>query len=357
MMIRVAVIGAGYWGPNLIRNFVRCPSARLVAVCDSNAGRLRKVLVDYPGVAAEERVDRLLARDDVDAVAIATPVGTHKTLGLAALDAGKHVLIEKPLAASTADAQCLVRAARQRGRVLMVDHTFLFSSPVQKMKEIVASGELGDIYYIDSVRINLGLFQHDVNVVWDLAPHDVSIIDHLLGRPPRCVAAMGTCHADHDGGIEDVAHISLDFGGSLMASCHVNWLSPVKIRNLVIGGSRKSLVYNDLEVAEKIKIYDRGITINHDPEARRKVLIGYRTGDIWSPHVDEGEPLGRMVSHFIQCIENQTEPLADGESGLRVVRVLESAQRSIKGRGAWVSVPSAFPDDGPAVSKDPCHVH
>ena len=337
-MIRVAVIGAGYWGPNLIRNFAACPHTDLVAVCDKDRTRLEKVLAGYPGVDAVEDFESLLSRSELDAVAIATPVGTHAKLALAALSAGKHVLVEKPLAGSIRDAELMVNAAKEFERILMVDHTFIYSGPVRKIKEIVDSGELGELYYLDSVRINLGLFQHDVNVVWDLAPHDLSIMDFLIGRLPKSLSAFGACHANHDIGIEDVAYLNLDFGSGLLASFHVNWLSPVKIRSFLVGGSRKGLVYNDLSPDEKIKVYDRGITVSEDPEARRGVMVGYRTGDVWSPRIDQGEPLQAMIRHFAECIAENKAPLTDGEAGLRVVRILEAAQRSIKAQGGRITL-------------------
>jgi predicted dehydrogenase len=337
-MIRIAVVGAGYWGPNLIRNFVTCPSTKLVAVCDKDRPRLDKVLGLYPGVDAVTDFDALLGRNDVDAVAIATPVRMHAPMARSALEAGKHVLVEKPLSASVPEGEGLVRLARQKNLTLMVDHTFIYSGPVRKIKELLDAGEIGQPYYIDSVRINLGLFQHDVNVVWDLAPHDLSILDHLVGRLPKSLSAFGACHADSEHDIEDVAYLNLDFGDGLLASFHVNWLSPVKVRHFIVGGSKKSIVYNDLEPAEKIKVYDRGITINGDPDIRRGVLIGYRTGDVWSPHVEQGEPLQRMVAHFAECIRQSKPPLSDGEAGLRVVRILEAAQRSIKAQGGRITL-------------------
>jgi predicted dehydrogenase len=336
-LVTVAVVGCGYWGPNLIRNFSICPDTKLVAVCDKDGERLKKVLAGYPAVEPIQDFDALLARSDIDAIAIATPVRTHAPMGLAALRAGKHVLVEKPLAPSVADAQQMVRLAREKNLTLMVDHTFIYSGPVRRMKAILDSGELGDIYFIDSVRINLGLFQHDVNVVWDLAPHDLSILDYLVGRLPRSLSAFGTCHADSTQEIEDVAYLNLDFGDGLLASFHVNWLSPVKVRHFIVGGSKKSIVYNDLEPAEKLKIYDRGITIASDPEARRGALIGYRTGDVWSPHIDPSEPLQVMVRHFAECIRTGQKPLTDGEAGLRVVRILEAAGRSIKAQGGRIT--------------------
>jgi predicted dehydrogenase len=222
--------------------------------------------------------------------------------------------------------------------VLMVDHTFVYSGPVRKIKDIVDSGDLGDIYYVDSVRINLGLLQHDVNVVWDLAPHDLSILDYLIGRLPRSLSAFGSCHVGSTTDIEDVAYMNLDFGEGFLASFHVNWLSPVKVRHFIIGGSRKSIVYNDLESAEKVKVYDRGLTISQDADAKRGVLVGYRTGDVWSPHVNGPEALQTMVRHFAECIREGKTPLTDGDAGLRVVRILEAAQRSIKAQGGRITL-------------------
>jgi predicted dehydrogenase len=336
-VVRVAVIGAGYWGPNLIRNFSACPTAKLVAVCDKDLARLSKALTNYPGVAGISDTLELFKREDIDAVAIATPVNTHAPLALAAFEAGKHVLVEKPLAANVHDAQAMVDAAKKAGRILMVDHTFLFGSAVRKMKEIVDSGDLGDIYFVDSVRINLGLFQHDVNVVWDLAPHDLSIMDYLLGKLPKSLSAFGIGHTPSSA-IEDVAYLNLDFGDRLLASFHVNWLSPVKVRHFIVGGSKKSIVFNDLEPSEKIRVYDRGITIEESIESRRGVLIGYRTGDVWSPHLSGGEALQEMVRHFVHCIQTGATPISGGESGLRIVRILEAAQHSIKAQGGRITL-------------------
>ncbi len=339
MSLRVAVIGAGYWGPNLIRNFSLSPRTQLVAVCDRDQSRLERIHAQYPSVETTPDLGALLARSDIDAVAVATPVHTHAPLGLAALDAGKHVLIEKPLAASVAQAEELVAMARQRGLVLMTDHTFIYSPAVRKLKALIDAGELGDIYYVDSVRINLGIFQHDVNVLWDLAPHDLSIVDHLLGRSPISVTAFGACHADPHGRTEDIAYMSLDFDGGLLATFHVNWLSPVKVRQFLVGGSKKSVVYNDLEPTEKIKVYDRGITARAgDTDARHGILVSYRVGDIWSPHIEQAEPLQAMVNHFAECIAEGKTPLTDGACGLRIVRILEQAQRSLQAQGQRLHV-------------------
>jgi predicted dehydrogenase len=339
-MISIAVIGAGYWGPNLIRNFSACADTKLVAVCDKDPARLEKIRGQYPAVDLVQDIDKLLARSDIDAVAIATPVRTHASFALAALKAGKHVLVEKPMASSVREAEEMVKLASDNGLTLMVDHIFVYSPPVRKIRELMDLGELGDLTFIDSVRINLGLFQHDVNVVWDLAPHDLSIVDFLLGRLPRSLSAFGACHAQGKGSdeIEDVAYLNLDFGDGLLANFHVNWLSPVKVRHFIIGGTKKSIVYNDLDQSEKVRVYDRGITVSEDAEARRGVLIGYRTGDVWSPNIPQTEPLQQMVRHFAECIRDKKKPMTDGESGLRVVRILEAAQRSIKAQGGRITL-------------------
>ena len=334
--VGVAVIGCGYWGPNLIRNFSTSPTSTVVALCDQNEATLDRAGTLCPSARKTRDFQTLLTDPAVEAVAIATPVGTHATLVAAALRAGKHVLVEKPMATSEREAEGLVRLAEDNGRTLMVDHTFLYSAPIRKIKELIDAGELGDIFYFDSVRINLGLFQNDVNVLWDLAPHDLSIVDYLLGRSPKAVTATGACHTR--GGLEDMAYIHLDFGDGLLASFHVNWLSPVKVRHLIVAGSKKSLVYNDLNPWEPVKVYDRGITIDESTEARRGVLVGYRTGDIWSPHMEPEEPLRNVVRHFADCIRSGRRPLSDGAAGLRVVRILAAAQRSLEAGGTRMAL-------------------
>jgi predicted dehydrogenase len=334
--LRVAVIGCGYWGPNLLRNFHSFDGTCVAAACDADPGRLRRVGVICPGVHTTTSFEEVLECDDVDAVAIATPVRTHARLARAALEAGKHVLVEKPLADSVADAEKLTRLADERNLVLMVDHTFVYSQPVQRIKQLIDSGELGRIYYIDSVRINLGLIQNDINVLWDLAPHDLSIVDYLLGRTPHSVSAIGSCHTGS--GLEDVAYLNLDFGDELIASFHVNWLSPVKIRHMIIGGSRKSLVYDHLNPVEPIKVYDRGVSVSDSPEARHGLLISYRTGDVWSPHVEQTEPLASVVRHFAECVREGRAPLSDGRAGLRIARVLEAAAGSMQAQGVRISL-------------------
>jgi predicted dehydrogenase len=335
--IGVAVVGCGYWGPNLVRNFSVCPSTRVVAACDTEVSRLQRVAPICPSAILTDDYDAILRNPDIEAVAIATPVRTHVSLAMAALQAGKHVLVEKPLADNVRDAELLVRRAREARRILMVDHTYLYSPAVGKIKELVDKDEFGELFYIDSVRINLGQFQSDINVLWDLAPHDLSIIDYLLGRMPRSVAAMGVSHTASD--LEDVAYLNLDFGGSLIATFHVNWLSPVKLRHTIIGGSKRSLVYNDLDPVQPIQIYDSGIQLDQSSEERYGRLVSYRVGDIWSPYVSRSEePLQNVVRHFADCILEGKEPLTDGEAGLRVVRILEAAQRSIKAQGGRITL-------------------
>jgi predicted dehydrogenase len=334
--IGVAVIGCGYWGPNLVRNFAACKQTRVAAVCDKDRSRLDRIASSCPGARLVEDFAQVLEDSEVEAVAIATPVQTHAPLALAALDAGKHVLVEKPMAGNARDAEEMICRAERRGLTLMVDHVFIYSPPVRKIKELLDADELGEIYYIDSVRINLGLIQQDVNVLWDLAPHDLSIVDHFLGRLPRSLSAIGTSHTGT--GIEDVAYLNLDFGQDLIATFHVNWLSPVKVRHMIFGGSKKSLVYNDLDMVEPIKIYERGIDVATTPESKRGLLISYRTGDILSPYLPREEPLQNMAGHFAECIRGRQSPITGGTAGLRVVHTLDAAQRSIKAQGGRITL-------------------
>jgi predicted dehydrogenase len=334
--IGLAVIGAGYWGPNLVRTAIATPALQLEWLCDLDEERAKAVLGRYTTVKATASYEQVLADPTVSAVAIATPAATHFDLVRGALEAGKHVLVEKPLTSSVSEAVKLAGLAERSGLALMCDHTYCYTPAVRRIRELIRGGEIGELQFVDSVRINLGLVQPDVDVLWDLAPHDLSIVDFLLGGLPRSVAAMGSCHTR--AGQEDVAYLNLDFGHGLLASFHVNWLSPVKVRHLIIGGSNKGLVYNDLNLWEPIKVYDRGITVAEDPEARRGMLISYRTGDIWSPHVDQAEPLQNVIGHFADCIRTGQRPLTDGQAGLRVVRILEAAQLSIKAQGGRITL-------------------
>lgn len=331
--LRVGVIGYGYWGPNLVRNFSVCPQTNCVAVLDFSPERRAAAERQFSHLKAVGTLDELLALG-LDAVAIATPVGTHYPLAKACLEAGLHVLVEKPLADDVNHAQELVAIADRCGKVLMVDHTYLFGSPVRRIKEIIEYGELGDLYYVDSIRINLGLFQHDVNVIWDLAPHDLSIVDYILELEPRSVSAWGCAHTKS--AMEDVAYVNMDYGDQLLANFHVNWMSPVKVRQMIFAGSKKSLIFNELNVTEPIKVFDRGIEIGESQEASRKLQVGYRSGDVWSPFIEPKEALQTMVAHFADCIRRGATPLSDGQLGLRVVRYLEAATRSIRAQGGRV---------------------
>jgi len=335
-MIGVGVIGYGYWGPNLVRNFAETPGARVVAVSDLRQERLRLANSRYPGIKVTTIHEELIMDSRVDAVAIATPVSTHYDLALAALGAGKHVLVEKPLTASSDQAKHLIEEALRRNLVLMVDHTFVYTGAVRKIRELITKGELGDIYYYDSVRINLGLFQHDVNVIWDLAVHDLAIMDYVLPFQPKAVSATGMSHIS--GSPENIAYMTLFFDGNLLGHIHVNWLAPVKLRSTLIGGSRKMILYDDLEPSEKIKVYDKGVMVDTNGESIYQMLIGYRTGDMWAPRLDHTEALRTEVSHFVECIEGARRPLTDGEAGLRVVRILESATESMKAQGRLVRI-------------------
>jgi predicted dehydrogenase len=326
-MIGVGVIGYGYWGPNLVRNFSDVPGCQVMGVSDLREERLAPLRARYPTINTTTSYRDLLADPAIDAVAIATPVSTHFDLATQALRAGKHVLVEKPLTTSVEQGERLLEEAARCKRVLMVDHTFVYTGAVRKIKELVTSGALGQLYYYDSVRVNLGLFQHDVNVLWDLAVHDLSIMDYVLGARPHAVAATGIAHVP--GQPKDVAYLTCFFNGSLIAHFHVNWLAPVKIRRTLIGGDAQMIVYDDLEPSEKVKIYNKGITLNNGPEGRYQLLVGYRSGDMHAPQLDSTEALRTEALHFVECIEQGRQPLTDGGVGLRVVRILEAANLSL----------------------------
>ena len=335
----VGVIGCGYWGPNLLRNFAENEAAELRWICDADEARLAAMGRRYPAAQTTTDYQKLLADPKLDAIAVVTPVATHFKIGQAALLAGKHLLIEKPLTATEREAQELNDLADRNQRTLMVDHTFVYTGAVRKMKEIVASGELGDLLYFDSVRINLGLFQNDINVLWDLAPHDLSIMDYLIDRQPDGLSAIGSCHIEP--GIENIAYLMMHFPGDFIAHFHFNWLAPVKIRRTMIAGSSKMVLYDDIEPTEKVRIYDKGVTTNRvgaDREADYQTLVSYRTGDVWAPKLDSTEALRHVVAEFLNSIREGRRPLTDGQAGLRVVRLLEAAQKSIKNGGQLQSV-------------------
>ncbi len=335
-MIGIGVIGYGYWGPNLVRNFAEAPGAKLIGISDARSARLDQARRRYPSALLTERASDLLADPTVDAVAIATPVSSHFELAMEALQSNKHVLVEKPLAANCEQAIRLIDEAERRNRVLMVDHTFVYTGAVRRIREMIANGELGDIYYYDSVRVNLGLFQHDVNVIWDLAVHDLSIMDFVLASKPVAVSATGISHIA--GQPENVAYLTLFFADNKIAHLHVNWLAPVKVRRTLIGGSEKMIVYDDLEPSEKVKVYDKGVSLSSSPEAVYQLLVSYRSGDMWAPNLDQAEGLQTEARHFIACIEESKQPSTDGQAGLRVLRILEAAEKSMRERGQLVEL-------------------
>jgi predicted dehydrogenase len=329
--IGIAVIGFGYWGPNLARNFANAEGSQLVAICDQDAVKLAAAARHYPTVTATKDFRDLLADKRIDAIAVATPVHAHFDLALAALKAGKHILVEKPLAHTSDQVRRLIDEAQRRKLVLMVDHTFLYTPAVRKIRELISDGALGEIYYYNGTRASLGLFQSDVNVIWDLAVHDLSILEYILNESPVAVSATGATHVA--GTPENMAHLTLFFPSNCVAHINVNWLSPVKVRQTFIGGSRKMIVYDDVEATEKIKVYDKGITVTNGEEDARQLRIGYRAGDMWAPHLPAKEALQTEADHFISCITSGATPISDGESGLRVVELLEAASRSIAAQG------------------------
>lgn len=334
-MIRVGIVGYGYWGPNLVRNFLANATSTVVVVCDRFPDRLAKVKALYPTIHTTTNYADLLADKSIDAVAVATPVHSHFDLAMAALQAGKHVFVEKPITSTAAQASRLVDEANRRKLTLMVDHTFVYTGAVRKMHDVVRQKDFGELRYYDSTRVNLGLFQSDVNVLWDLAVHDLSIMSYVLGAAPRAVSATGHTHLP--GQPEYAAYLTVFFD-SIIAHINVNWLSPVKIRRTLVGGTGKMIVYDDLETSEKIKLYDKGISVTNNPEDIRKLLVSYRSGDMWSPKIDDSEALAVEVRHFVDCIEGSLTPLSDGPQGLELVKILEAADRSMRGRGTPIDL-------------------
>lgn len=331
-MVNIAVIGCGYWGPNLIRNINGLAEATLHTVCDLDDAKLARQKKLYPSVNTTKDINTILTNQDIHAVIVATPMSTHYRLAKAVLEAGKHVFIEKPLAGSVAEGKELIELAKLKNLRLMVGHTFEYSPPVNKIKEILQTGEIGDVYYLDSYRVNLGLFQSDLSVVWDLAPHDVSIINYFVDSRPVSVNANGQSYIE--GNVQDVANITIKFENNVMAHIVVSWLAPSKFRRTTIVGTKKMIVYDDMEPEEKVKIYDKGVEFSNEEIAQSQVI--YRTGDIHAPRISNVEPLKTEMSHFIECIKTGATPKSDGESGLRVVRILEAAQRSIDENGREV---------------------
>ena len=333
-MIRIGVIGYGYWGPNIARNLISLDCAQVAAVCDTTPEAQCRAKHAYPSVQVTSDPNEVLRSPDIDAVAIVTPVWTHFELAKAALENGKHVFLEKPITSNAMQAEILIELAERKNLKIMVDHTFLFTGAVKKIRQLIDQGELGDLYYYDSTRVNLGLFQHDIDVIWDLAPHDLSIMDFLIRKEPEAVVATGQAHLnDH----ADVAFITIYFPHNTIAHINVNWLSPVKVRTTLIGGEKKMLVWNDLEADEKVKLYDKGVNMT-SREGVYKLLVSYRSGDMWAPKIEQTEALKVELEYFLACIEHNQTPFNDGVAGLRVIKLLEAATESLKLKGETVSV-------------------
>jgi predicted dehydrogenase len=334
-MMRIGVIGYGYWGPNIVRNFHAHESSEVVLVCDQNPKCLARLRKAHPSMPFTTDANEVIKSPNINVVAVVTPVWTHFDLAKAALENGKHIFVEKPFTCSAVQAEELIDLADRKGLKIMVDHTFLFTGTVKKIRQLVDEGALGDLYYYDSLRVNLGLFQHDVNVIWDLAPHDLAIMDYVIGAKPEAVVATGEKHLN---GVEDVAFITVYFPRHIIAHVNVNWLSPVKVRTTLIGGEKKMLVWNDLEADEKLRVYDKGVSMSTNPSNLHQLLVSYRSGDMWAPQVEQVEALRAETAYFVKCIEENKQPFNDGQAGLRVVRILEAANRSIRNRGEAVSL-------------------
>jgi predicted dehydrogenase len=333
-VIRVGVIGYGYWGPNIVRNFHGQEHSRVVMVCDKSANSIRRVRQSYPDMYVTGDADEILKATDIDAVAIVTPVCTHFDLAKAALENGKHIFVEKPFTCTSLQAEILIELAERKNLKIMVDHTFLFTGAVKRMRQLIDDGVLGDLYYYDSTRVNLGLFQHDVNVIWDLAPHDLSIMDYLIAEKPQAVVATGERHLN---GVADIGFLTVYYPKNIIGHVNVNWLSPVKVRTTLIGGEKKMLVWNDLEADEKLRVYDKGVQMA-STEGVYQLLVSYRSGDMWSPKVEQVEALRVEASYFADCILNDTNAFNDGYAGLRVVRVLEAASQSLEQKGKMIQL-------------------
>jgi predicted dehydrogenase len=333
--ISVGIVGCGYWGPLLVRNFVNSPDCTLVAVCDANEARLKHVRGLYPSVTCVTDYNKFFVEFDLDAIVIATPVKSHYPLAKASLLAGKHTFIEKPMAASSAECEELISLAESKGVTLLVDHTFLYSAAVRKIVDIVEAGDIGDIRYINSRRLNLGLFQKDINVAWDLAPHDISIILHVLGEFPVSVNCQGNAHVTAH--VEDVTNMSLMFRHKRFATIQSSWLEPRKVREMTIVGSRRMIVYDDLQTHEKIKVYDVRVERPPHYDTFAEFQYSYHYGDSYIPHLQQEEPLKAVCQHFLECIENGTAPITGGRAGFELVKILEAASASIKANGAPIN--------------------
>ncbi len=326
------VIGYGYWGPNVVRNLASLEDSQVVAIAELSPAAQKRAQKAYPGIHVTSDTMEVITSPDIDAIAVITPVWTHYELAKAALENGKHVFVEKPFTSNVAQGEKLIDIAIQKNLRIMVDHTFLFTGAVRKISQLVREGTLGKLYYYDSTRVNLGLFQHDINVLWDLAPHDLSIMDYVIEGSPEAVVATGQSHLNSH---EDVAFMTLYFPENVIAHINVNWLSPVKVRTTLIGGEKRMLVWNDLENDEKVKVYDKGVNITNS-EGVYKLLVNYRSGDMWSPQLEQVEALRQELTYFVDCIGTGKDPFNDGCAGLRVVKMLEAASESIGKRGSLV---------------------
>lgn len=326
------VIGYGYWGPNVVRNLMNLDGSQVKAIAEINPAAQARARKAYPAVRVTASSQEVIAATDIDVVAIVSPVWTHYELTKAALQNGKHVFVEKPFTSTAAQGEELVNLAQQKNLKIMVDHTFLFTGAVRRIGQLIDEGALGNLYYYDSTRVNLGLFQHDVNVLWDLAPHDLSIMDHLIKASPEAVVATGQGHLN---GHEDVAFMTIYFPDKIIAHINVNWLSPVKVRTTLIGGEKRMIVWNDLEADEKVKVYDKGVKIT-SREGVYELLVSYRSGDMWSPQLEQIEALRQELTYFVDCITAGNEPFNNGCAGVRVVRMLEAASESLNRKGAFV---------------------
>jgi predicted dehydrogenase len=326
------VIGYGYWGPNVVRNLTTLEDSQVLAIAEMSPSARERAQKAYPGIKVTPDASDVFLSAEIDVVAVVTPVWTHYELAKAALKNGKHVFVEKPFTSNAAQAEELINLAQKQNLKIMVDHTFLFTGAVKKIFQLLEEGTLGKLYYYDATRVNLGLFQHDINVLWDLAPHDLSIMDYLIKASPEAIVATGQKHLN---GYEDVAYMTLYFPEKVIAHINVNWLSPVKVRTTLIGGEKRMLVWNDLEADEKLKVYDRGVDIT-SREGVYELLVNYRSGDMWAPQLEQAEALRQELSYFVDCISNGQDPSNDGRAGLRIVKMLEAASESLSKRGALV---------------------
>jgi predicted dehydrogenase len=334
-MLNIGVVGYGYWGPNIVRNFNAIEGVNVIGICDRSPEALKRAKKAHPHIETCKDYRHITRSARIDVVAVVTPVSTHYALAKDALDSGKHVFVEKPFTATVNEAERLITLAARKRRKLMVDHTFIFTGAVKKIKELIDAHELGKLYYYDSTRVNLGLFQHDVNVVWDLAPHDFSVMDHVIKAKPYAIVAHGADHFNRS--LEDVAYITVYFRDNMIAHFNVNWLSPVKIRMTLIGGTKRMLVWNDLDMEEKIKVYNKGVDVKNE-EGLYKLLVDYRSGDMWAPRVDYTEALKTELEYFVDCIKKNRTPVNDGQAGLRVVRMLEASDRSMRQNGKMIRI-------------------